>query len=183
MRVCKAICINTKMSQQITFAPIFSFRNSNEREQLLVWRKSLRDENKNLVFTNGVFDILHHGHVSYLKEARNLGDALIIGVNADTSVKRLKGEKRPLQDESDRANILAALKSADCVVIFDDDTPLSLIEFVLPDILVKGADWNVENVVGRDVVEKNGGKVLTIPFIKGRSTTGVVEKVIERYTK
>ena len=171
------------MSQQITFAPIFTFRNSEEQAKLLSWRKSLRDENKKLVFTNGVFDILHHGHVSYLKEARNLGDALIIGVNADSSVKRLKGEKRPLQVEGDRAAILASLKSTDCVVIFDDDTPLSLIEFVIPDILVKGADWNVENIAGKDVVEKNGGKVMTLNFIEGRSTTGVVETVIERYTK
>jgi len=171
------------MSKQITFAPIFTFRNPHEREQLRAWRKSLRDEHKQLVFTNGVFDILHHGHVSYLKEARNLGDALIIGCNSDSSVKRLKGEKRPLQKEIDRANILAALKSTDCVAIFDDDTPLSLIEFVIPDILVKGADWAIENVVGRDIVEANGGKVLTIPFLEGRSTTGVVETVIERYSR
>ena len=171
------------MSQQITFAPIFTFRNPDERSRLLAWRKSLRDENKKLVFTNGVFDILHHGHVSYLKEARNLGDALIIGVNADISVRRLKGEKRPLQNETDRAHILASLKAADCIVIFDDDTPLSLIEFVLPDILVKGADWSVENVVGKEAVEKNGGKVLTLPFIEGRSTTGVVETILERYSK
>lgn len=171
------------MSKQITFAPIFTFRDEHDREKLLAWRKAMRDEHTKIVFTNGVFDILHHGHVSYLKEARNLGDALIIGVNADVSVRRLKGEKRPLQSETDRASILASLKSTDCVVIFDDDTPLSLIEFVIPDILVKGADWNVENVAGKDVVEKHGGKVLTIPFIEGRSTTGVVETVIERYTK
>ena len=171
------------MSKQITFAPIFTFRDEHDREKLHLWRKAMREEHKKLVFTNGVFDILHHGHVSYLKEARNLGDALIIGVNADASVRRLKGEKRPLQKENDRASILAALKSTDCIVVFNDDTPLSLIEFVIPDILVKGADWNVENVAGKDVVEKNGGKVLTIPFIEGRSTTGVVETVIERYTK
>jgi len=171
------------MSQQITFAPIFTFRNPHEREKLHLWRKSMQTEHKKLVFTNGVFDILHHGHVSYLKEARNLGDALIIGVNADSSVRRLKGDKRPLQVEGDRAHILASLKSTDCVVIFDDDTPLSLIEFVIPDILVKGADWNVENIAGKDVVEKNGGKVMTLNFIEGRSTTGVVEMVIERYTK
>ncbi|MDP4220217.1 MAG: D-glycero-beta-D-manno-heptose 1-phosphate adenylyltransferase [Bacteroidota bacterium] len=171
------------MSQQITFAPIFTFRHAHEQEQLRAWRKALRDEHKNLVFTNGVFDILHHGHVSYLKEARNLGDALVIGCNADASVRRLKGEKRPLQSEGDRAHILAALKATDCVVIFDDDTPLSLVEFLVPDVLVKGADWSVEHVVGRDVVERHGGKVLTIPFIEGRSTTGVVEKVIERYSK
>ena len=171
------------MSQQITFAPIFTFRNSHEASQLLAWRKALLDEHKKLVFTNGVFDILHHGHVSYLKEARNLGDALLIGVNADASVRRLKGEKRPLQNESDRAIILSSLKASDCIVIFDDDTPLTLIEFVIPDILVKGADWAVEKVVGREAVEKHGGKVLTLPFIEGRSTTGVVETVIERYAK
>ena len=170
------------MSKQITFAPIFTFRNAHERVQLLAWRKSLRDENRKLVFTNGVFDILHHGHVSYLKEARNLGDALVIGCNADTSVRRLKGEKRPLQNEIDRAHILASLKSTDCVAIFDDDTPLSLIEFLVPDILVKGADWSIEHVVGREIVEKHGGKVLTIPFLEGRSTTGVVETIIERYS-
>ncbi|MEI8135167.1 MAG: D-glycero-beta-D-manno-heptose 1-phosphate adenylyltransferase [bacterium] len=170
------------MSQQITFSPIFSFRNEHERTQLAAWRNSLREEGRKLVFTNGVFDILHHGHVAYLKEARNLGDALIIGCNADASVRRLKGEKRPLQNESDRAHILASLKSTDCVVIFDDDTPLSLIEFLIPDILVKGADWDVSKVVGKDIVEANGGKVLTIRFLEGRSTTGVVETVIERYT-
>ena len=98
-------------------------------------------------------------------------------------MRRLKGEKRPLQNETDRAHILASLKAADCIVIFDDDTPLSLIEFVLPDILVKGADWSVENVVGREAVEKNGGMVQTLPFIEGRSTTGVVETIIERYGK
>src|SRR4029079_3421616 len=120
------------MSKQITFAPIFSFRSLHERDELLAWRKSLRNENKRLVFTNGVFDILYHGHVSYLKEARNLGDALIIGCNADSSVRRLKGDKRPLQNEIDRSAILASLKSTDCVVIFDDDTPLSLIEYIIP---------------------------------------------------
>jgi rfaE bifunctional protein nucleotidyltransferase chain/domain len=169
------------MSQQITFAPIFTFRNPHGRDQLLAWRKALRNENKKLVFTNGVFDILHHGHVSYLKEARNLGDALIIGCNADTSVRRLKGDKRPLQNEMDRATILASLKPTDCIAIFDDDTPLSLIEFIIPDILVKGADWSIEKVVGREIVEQHGGKVLTLPFLEGRSTTGVVETVIERY--
>ncbi len=175
--------MNTKNTEQITFAPIFTFRNEPERELLLEWRQFLREENKTVVFTNGVFDILHHGHVSYLAEARNLGDVLIVGLNSDSSVKRIKGEKRPLQSETDRATILAALKAADGVVIFDEDTPLAIIEFIIPDILVKGADWDIENVAGKDVVEKNGGKVLTLHFVEGRSTTGVVEKVIERYTK
>lgn len=170
------------MPHYISFAPIFTFRNEHERKELRAWRSALREEGKKLVFTNGVFDILHHGHVRYLKEARNLGDALIIGCNSDASVRRLKGEKRPLQQEIDRASILSSLKSTDGVAIFDDDTPYALIEFLIPDILVKGADWAIEKVVGRDIVEAHGGRVLTIPFLEGRSTTGVVETVIERYS-
>jgi rfaE bifunctional protein nucleotidyltransferase chain/domain len=171
------------MPEQITFAPIFTFRNEPERLPLLEWRQYLRDENKTVVFTNGVFDILHHGHVAYLTEARNLGDVLIVGLNADSSVKRLKGENRPLQTELDRANILAALKAVDGVVIFDEDTPKDIIDFLIPNILVKGGDWDVKDVVGREAVEAAGGKVLTIKFMEGRSTSGVVEKVVERYGK
>jgi D-beta-D-heptose 7-phosphate kinase/D-beta-D-heptose 1-phosphate adenosyltransferase len=171
------------MATQLTIAPVFIFRDDKSRQDLALWRNKLKKDGKTLVFTNGVFDILHKGHVSYLLEARNLGDALIVGLNADSSVRRLKGEKRPIQTEADRAHILASLKCVDAVAIFDDDTPLSLIEFVLPDVLVKGSDWDVSKVVGKDVVEANGGKVLTLDFVEGRSTTGVVEKVIERYTK
>jgi D-beta-D-heptose 7-phosphate kinase/D-beta-D-heptose 1-phosphate adenosyltransferase len=171
------------MATQLTIAPVFTFRDDKSRQDLALWRNKLKKDGKTLVFTNGVFDILHKGHVSYLLEARNLGDALIVGLNADSSVRRLKGEKRPIQTEADRAHILASLKCVDAVAIFDDDTPLSLIEFVLPDVLVKGSDWDVSKVVGKDVVEANGGKVLTLDFVEGRSTTGVVEKVIERYTK
>jgi D-beta-D-heptose 7-phosphate kinase/D-beta-D-heptose 1-phosphate adenosyltransferase len=171
------------MATQLTIAPVFTFRDDKSRQDLALWWNKLKKDGKTLVFTNGVFDILHKGHVSYLLEARNLGDALIVGLNADSSVRRLKGEKRPIQTEADRAHILASLKCVDAVAIFDDDTPLSLIEFVLPDVLVKGSDWDVSKVVGKDVVEANGGKVLTLDFVEGRSTTGVVEKVIERYTK
>ncbi len=170
------------MPDKITIAPVFTFRDEASRNDLAAWRETIRGA-KSLVFTNGVFDILHRGHVSYLLEARNLGDALIIGVNADASVRRLKGENRPLQTELDRAHILASLKCADAVVIFDADTPLDLITFVLPDVLVKGSDWDVSKVVGKDVVEANGGKVLTLDFVEGRSTTGVVERIIERYAK
>ena len=164
----------------IHIAPVFTFRDEASRKELSEWREHIR-ATKKLIFTNGVFDILHRGHVSYLLEARNLGDALIIGVNADASVRRLKGENRPIQSETDRAHILASLKCADAIVIFDEDTPLELITHVLPDVLVKGSDWDVSNVVGKDIVEANGGKVLTLNFIEGRSTTSIVESITTRY--
>ena len=163
--------------------PIFFFRNESDRHALTEWRNGLTKNGQKLVFTNGVFDLLHAGHVSYLSEARNLGDGLIIGLNADESVRRLKGPKRPIQSEFDRALLLAALKCTDAVVIFDSDTPYDLIEHVLPDILVKGGDWAVEQIIGKDIVERNGGKVLPLPFIDGLSTTGIVEKVIARYSE
>jgi D-beta-D-heptose 7-phosphate kinase/D-beta-D-heptose 1-phosphate adenosyltransferase len=128
-----------------------------------------------------VFDILHAGHAQYLNEARLAGDALIIGMNSDASVRAIKGPNRPIQQEDDRAFLLASLKCCDAVVIFDQETPLELIRFVLPDILIKGADYSRETIVGADVVEQHGGKVMTIPLAEGRSTTGIVEKILERY--
>ncbi len=166
----------------LTTAPVFDLRNSSSRSELALWRKQMKDEGKTLVFTNGVFDILHSGHVTYLLGARNLGDALIIGLNSDPSVRRIKGEKRPIVIEDDRAHLLASLKSTDAVVIFNEDTPLELIRFVIPDVLIKGADYLVENIVGREVVESNGGKVLTLDLVEGRSTTNVVETIINRYS-
>ncbi len=157
--------------------PVFRFRDEKERAALRQWRGALRVTGKKLVFTNGVFDLLHRGHVSYLLAARNEGDALMVGVNADASVKRLKGESRPIQSEEDRALILASLSACDCIVIFDEDTPKELIDFVIPDVLVKGGDYKIEDIVGRDTVENNGGKVMTIPFVDGKSTTGIVEKM------
>ena len=168
---------------KITSAPIFTFRRNADRKVLAAWRAALRDEWKSLVFTNGVFDILHAGHVSYLLEARNLGDALIIGLNSDDSVRTIKGPKRPLQEELDRADLLASLRSTDAVVIFDEETPFELISFLTPDIMVKGGDYTRDTIVGADIVEAGGGRVVTIPVTEGRSTTGVVEKVIERYGK
>ncbi len=164
------------MPHPISSSPIFRFRNPEEREALSVWCRQLQHNHKQLVFTNGVFDLLHRGHVHYLFEARNLGDALIIGINADASVKRLKGESRPLQTEEDRAYIASCLRSCDAVAIFDEDTPLELIKVVLPDVLVKGGDYEIENIVGKDVVEANGGVVKTIPMVEGRSTTNIIEK-------
>lgn len=137
-----------------------------------------REENQKIVFTNGCFDLLHLGHVDYLAKAKDLGDRLIIGVNTDSSVKRLKGEKRPLQDENSRLHILAALHSVDAVVLFDQDTPYELIKKIQPDILVKGADYKIENIVGYDIVTSRGGSVKTIEFIEGYSTTKIEQRIL-----
>lgn len=137
---------------------------------------SLKSQNKKIVFTNGCFDLLHVGHVRYLQEAKKLGDVLVIGVNSDASVKRLKGPTRPVQIEADRAEILAALGAVDYTVIFTEDTPLKLIEAVKPDILVKGGDWKIDQIVGSDFVINNGGKVMSLQFVDGKSTTKLIEK-------
>lgn len=130
-----------------------------------------------IVFTNGCFDILHMGHVDYLEKARNLGDKLIIGLNTDNSVSRFKGSERPIQDQHSRARVMAALSSVDAVVLFDEDNPLELISALLPDILVKGSDYLAENIVGADVVKKNGGEVKIIDFVSGYSTSNIVKKI------
>lgn len=133
-----------------------------------------------LVFTNGVFDVLHPGHVAYLTSARALGDALIVGVNTDASTRRLgKGPGRPIQCEADRAVMVGALESVDAVCLFDDDTPASLIGALLPDVLVKGGDYDLQNVVGREVVEAAGGRVELIPFVEGHSTSDLLERIRE----
>ncbi len=145
--------------------------------------RSWQAAGKKVVFTNGCFDILHAGHVQYLAAARKLGERLIIGLNSDSSVQRLKGPDRPLCSESDRAMVLSALESVDAVTIFDEDTPQSLIEEVLPDILVKGSDWDISQIAGAEAVLRNGGNVLTVPLLEGRSTTGIVEKIIHLHSK
>jgi rfaE bifunctional protein nucleotidyltransferase chain/domain len=134
-------------------------------------------KNEHVVFTNGCFDILHRGHVSYLQNARNLGDFLIVGVNSDHSVSRLKGPTRPIQNEEDRAFILAGLECVDAVILFEEDTPIRLIEQLLPNVLVKGGDYVIEEIVGYDVVTKNGGLVTTLPFVDGKSTSNIVKKM------
>ena len=136
---------------------------------------------KQVVFTNGCFDLLHAGHVKYLQAARRLGDMLVLGLNSDLSVRRLKGPNRPLIGEEERAHILAALDCIDYVCLFDEDTPLELISAIKPHILVKGGDYTPEAVVGKDIVESNGGRVELIPFVDGKSTTNIIEKVLERY--
>ncbi|RMF58146.1 MAG: D-glycero-beta-D-manno-heptose 1-phosphate adenylyltransferase [Calditrichaeota bacterium] len=149
------------------------------RNELSKIRSELAKSGKKVVFTNGCFDILHRGHVEYLYLAKQQGDILIVGVNDDNSVRRLKGKGRPLTPQEDRLILLAALSMVDYVCLFSEDTPLELIRALQPDILIKGGDYQLDEIVGREVVEKRGGKVLTIPFIKGRSTTGIIEKIIE----
>lgn len=140
--------------------------------------QKLRANQKEIVFTNGCFDILHVGHVSYLSQARDLGDFLVLGLNTDESVKLLnKAPNRPVNSEQARAIVLAALESVDLIVLFNEETPLQLIEFLLPSILVKGNDYDVKNIAGYDAVIKSGGKVLTLPFVEGFSTTKTIEKM------
>ena len=140
-----------------------------------------RAEGKKVVFTNGCFDLLHLGHVDYLEKARHLGDALVVGLNTDASVRRLK-PGRPLQDELSRARILASLLFVDAVVLFDEPTPLELITLVEPDILVKGDDYPISGIVGHELVLARGGQVLTVPLVAGYSTTGIVERVQRLFT-
>ena len=150
-------------------------------DDMLHERERLRREGLSLVFTNGVFDILHRGHCEYLADARNLGDALVVGLNSDASVRILKGDKKPIVPESDRAAVLASLASVDYVVLFGEQTPQALVSALLPDILVKGGDYALDEIVGRREVEAAGGKVLTIPLTEGRSSTNILATIIERY--
>ncbi|UII27839.1 D-glycero-beta-D-manno-heptose 1-phosphate adenylyltransferase [Fulvivirga maritima] len=144
---------------------------------LLALRKSWKAKDEKVVFTNGCFDILHLGHVDYLEKAAALGDKLIIAINTDASVKKLKGDERPLNDQYARARLLSALGFVDAVTYFSEDTPLELITEILPDILVKGSDYLTENIVGSDIVIKSGGEVKTIDLVDGYSTTGLVNKI------
>ena len=140
-------------------------------------REKIRIENRKVVFTNGCFDIIHKGHVTYLNEAKSLGDHLIVGINSDDSVKRLKGKDRPVNNEYDRAFVLDNLKSVDDVLIFNEDTPYDIIKEIIPDLLVKGGDWKEEDIVGSDIVKKNGGKVISLQFVNDYSTTNILEKI------
>ena len=137
----------------------------------------LRRAGKQIVFTNGCFDILHAGHVQYLEQARNLGDFLVVGLNSDRSVRKLKGKGRPVNSQKDRALVLAGLTAVDCVSIFEEETPLHLIKKVRPHILVKGADWSASSIAGAREVKSWGGKVKLIPLLKGRSTSGILKKI------
>ena len=146
-------------------------------DQMIDVRERLRAKGARLVFTNGVFDLLHVGHVRYLAEARALGDALVVAINSDRSVRELKGPDRPVFVEAERAEILAALRNVDYVVIFDHISPRSLIKQLLPDVLVKGGDYKIDEIHGREEVEAAGGKVISLPFVPGASTTSVLQKM------
>ena len=147
------------------------------RDELLIERRRLRDAGQKLVFTNGVFDLLHVGHVRYLQQAREMGNALVVAVNSDASVRELKGETRPLMNENDRAEILASLVTVDYVTIFHDISPRSLIAELLPDVLVKGGDYALNEIHGREEVEKAGGRVVSLPFVEGASTSRIIERI------
>ena len=146
-------------------------------EQAVAFVQDLRAGGKIVVFTNGVFDLLHPGHVRYLQSARALGDALIVGLNGDASVRRNKGAERPINPEEERAEVLAGLCAVDAVVLFDDDTPAEIIRTLQPDVLVKGADWPADQIVGRDTVEARGGRVVRVTVEQGYSTSALVEKI------
>lgn len=152
------------------------------RSEMAKERQQLREQGRSVVFTNGCFDILHSGHVNYLNFARQQGDVLMVGLNSDRSVKRGKGDLRPVNDADERASVLAALECVDYVVVFDEDEPATLIAELLPDVLVKGEDW-AHYVSGREVVEQHGGRVVLAPLVAGRSTTSTIERICEVYRR
>jgi D-beta-D-heptose 7-phosphate kinase/D-beta-D-heptose 1-phosphate adenosyltransferase len=144
--------------------------------------QKLKNKKKKIIFTNGCFDILHFGHVSFLNQAKKKGNILVVGLNSDTSVKRLKGKNKPIFTQMARSQVLAALESVDFVTIFNQLTPLKVIKRLKPDILVKGQDWPVEQIVGKDFVELYGGEIITIPFIKGYSTRSTIQTIIKKFS-
>ncbi len=153
------------------------------KEELHRIVEELKKRGKRIVFTNGCFDLLHLGHIRYLEKARGLGDLLVVGVNSDRSVQALKGPKRPILPEEERAEILSSLGSIDFVTVFDELTPLELISSLLPHVLVKGGDWTKANIVGKEVVERTGGEVVLLPFVEGSSTSSLIETILKRYEK
>jgi len=142
-------------------------------QQIAIWRFL----SKKIVFTNGCFDILHLGHIDYLSKAKDLGDILLIGLNTDDSVKRLKGDNRPIKNQQEREILLASLQFVDGVILFDEDTPYKLIQKIKPDILVKGSDYKKEEIVGADIIQNTGGEIITIDFLEGYSTTAILDKI------
>ena len=155
--------------------------NILSQEELLKVRQELKKQNKKVVFTNGCFDILHAGHVDYLNKSKAAGDVLVVALNSDKSIRSIKGENRPIIPQDQRAIIIANLKAVDFVTFFDEDTPAEIIDLLIPDILIKGADWSIDKIVGRETVEKNGGKVQTIEFVTPQSTSSIIKTIIERY--
>jgi D-beta-D-heptose 7-phosphate kinase/D-beta-D-heptose 1-phosphate adenosyltransferase len=152
-----------------------------ERDALIRRIRELKQAGKRIVFTNGCFDILHPGHIHFLEESRRLGDTLVVGVNSDRSVRELKGPQRPILTELERCRLLAGLESVTYVTVFDESTPLELIQSILPHVLVKGGDWGLTEIVGRKEVEANGGTVRSLPYENGHSTSGIIERILDRY--
>ena len=152
-------------------------------EEIKLIRSALKADNKKVVFTNGCFDIIHAGHIDYLNKAKALGDVLIVGLNTDDSVKRIKGDKRPIINQDERAEIISNIKPVDYVVFFDEDTPAELINKLVPDILIKGADWKIDEIAGGETVIANGGEVKTIEFVNDQSTSQIIELITSRYSK
>jgi D-beta-D-heptose 7-phosphate kinase/D-beta-D-heptose 1-phosphate adenosyltransferase len=148
-----------------------------DRKELILEGEELRRDGRSLVFTNGCFDLLHPGHVRYLAEARALGDVLVVALNSDRSVRALKGKGRPILNQQERAELVAALEVVDYVTIFDEETPRELIAELLPDVLVKGGDWPLDQIVGREEVESAGGRVVSLPYLEGSSTSDIIERI------
>lgn len=158
-----------------------SVKKIKKIKELRALASRLKSEGKKVVFTNGCFDILHFGHVQYLENAKKKGDVLIVGINTDSSVRRIKGNLRPIINEKDRARVIAGLESVDYVVLFNEDTPFKTIQAVRPDILLKGANWNKNKIVGADFVLKYGGQIITAKLAKGRSTTQIIKKIAGKF--
>ena len=152
-------------------------------DEMRMVRQQLKRDGKKLVFTNGCFDLIHRGHVEYLKKAKAFGDALLVGLNSDQSVRKIKGDGRPIINENDRSFILANLVPVDFVCLFQEETPLHLISTVVPDVLVKGADWKIDDIVGKDVVERAGGRVATVEYVENHSTSEIIEKIVQQHEK
>lgn len=152
-----------------------------DRKELGKVCRRLKAEGRKIVFTNGCFDILHPGHVRYLEAARTLGDLLVVAVNSDSSVRGLKGDTRPINNEQDRAEVLAGLAAVDYVIIFSEPDPYRVIKELLPDVLVKGGDWPVDKIIGGDIVKSRGGKVVNVPFVEGSSTTGTIDRILQKH--
>ena len=155
--------------------------NIKSRTEIKLIREQLKQQNKKVVFTNGCFDLIHSGHVDYLVKAKKMGDVLILALNSDSSIKSIKGDKRPILKQDERAFIVSNLKPVDYVTFFNEDTPAEIISELVPDVLVKGADWAIEKIVGREIVEVNGGEVKTINFVNDQSTSNIIKIIKERY--
>ncbi len=155
--------------------------NIKSRAEIKLIREQLKQQSKKVVFTNGCFDLIHSGHVDYLVKAKEMGDVLILALNSDSSIRSIKGDKRPILKQDERAFIVSNLKPVDYVTFFNEDTPAEIISELVPDVLVKGADWAIEKIVGREIVETNGGEVKTINFVNDQSTSNIIKIIKERY--